>query len=110
MRNIPRLVVAMGVALLPFFLVCEGVFAESELEQKDIVVSELSSIQNDNPDFRIRLKPVSKTGRKFYIGDQVTFEVRSNKDAYLTLIDVGTSGKAHVIFPKIGRASCRERV
>jgi len=98
MTNIVKVVVVMGVALLSLVLFSNGALAQSEMEKKDIVVGEMSKIRQDNPDFKIRLKPVSKKG-KFYVGDQIAFEVTSSKDAYLTIIDVGTSGKAHVIFP-----------
>jgi hypothetical protein len=40
------------------------------------------------------------TDKEVYeIGDTMTFFYRSNRDVYLTLIDVGTSGRMHVIFP-----------
>jgi len=32
-------------------------------------------------------------------GDAVTLQVRTNKPAYITVLDVGTSGKVHVIYP-----------
>ncbi|WP_084456767.1 DUF4384 domain-containing protein [Desulfogranum mediterraneum] len=32
-------------------------------------------------------------------GDTVTLSIKPNKDAYLTILDVGTSGKVHIIFP-----------
>lgn len=98
MKNMFKAVVVTGVALLSLVLISGGALAQSDVEKKDIVVGEMSKIRHDNPDFKIRLKPVSKTG-KFYVGGQVAFEVTSNKDAYLTIIDVGTTGKAHVIFP-----------
>ncbi len=98
MKNMVKAVVVTGAALLSLMLISGWALAQSEAEKKDIVVGEMTKIRCDNPDFKIRLKPVSKKG-KFYVGDQVAFEVSSTKDAYLTIIDVGTSGKAHVIFP-----------
>ncbi len=39
-------------------------------------------------------------GKESYrIGETVTVFVRPNRDAYITLLDVGTSGKVHIIFP-----------
>ena len=32
-------------------------------------------------------------------GDSVTLQVRTNKPAYITVLDVGTSGKVYVIYP-----------
>lgn len=35
----------------------------------------------------------------YYLGDSVKFFVKANKDCYITLLDIGTTGKTHVIFP-----------
>jgi Domain of unknown function (DUF4384) len=53
-------------------------------------------IQNENPgiDFKIR---TDKEGYK--LGEDVAIEFMSDKDCYLALIDVGTSGKTLVLFP-----------
>lgn len=72
--------------------------AVSAKDPKDVAVEHISKIRHDNPDFKIKIKPVSKTG-KFQIGDEVNFEFTSSRDAYLTIVDIGTSGKVHVIFP-----------
>jgi hypothetical protein len=98
MKNVVKAMAITGVALFSLMLVRGGALAQSDVEKKDIVVGAMSKIRHHNPDFKIRLKPVSKSG-KFYVGDPVAFEVTSSKDAYITIIDVGTSGKAHVIFP-----------
>jgi outer membrane protein OmpA-like peptidoglycan-associated protein len=98
MKNTARMVTVTGITILCLMFTCATARAQSEMEGKDILVGEISKIRQDNPDFKIRLKPVSKV-EKFRVGDRMAFEVTSNKDAYLTIIDVGTSGKAHVIFP-----------
>lgn len=70
-------------------------------EAKDLSESpadDFSRIDGDNRDFRIRLRTVD--GRRTYrIGDEVAFEFKTNEDAYVTIIDVGTSGRTHVLFP-----------
>lgn len=35
----------------------------------------------------------------YSVGDTVTIQVRANEDAYVTVLEVGTSGKVHIIFP-----------
>lgn len=35
----------------------------------------------------------------YNVGDTVTLQVRASKDAYITVLEVGTSGKVHIIFP-----------
>ena len=42
---------------------------------------------------------VDHTDNTYGFGEKVLLSVQTNKDAYLTIIDVGTSGKVHIIFP-----------
>jgi hypothetical protein len=35
----------------------------------------------------------------YAVGDTVTMQVRASEDAYITVLEVGTSGKVHIIFP-----------
>ncbi len=35
----------------------------------------------------------------YAFGENVVLNVKTNRDAYLTIVDVGTSGRVHVIFP-----------
>jgi len=35
----------------------------------------------------------------YKLGDTVKFYVKANKDCYITLLDIGTTGKTHIIFP-----------
>ena len=53
-------------------------------------------IQNENPgiDFKIRTQ---KDGYKQ--GEDVVIEFITDKDCYLALIDIGTSGKTIILFP-----------
>jgi hypothetical protein len=79
-------------------LVFGAVAVGAEKTEKDIIVEDATNISNDNPDFKIAIRPSSRTGR-FCIGDEIEFKFKTNQDAYLTIIDIGTSGKVHVIFP-----------
>lgn len=42
---------------------------------------------------------VNRKNATYRIGDSVTFFVKVNKNAYITLLDIGTTGKTHIIFP-----------
>ncbi len=42
---------------------------------------------------------VDRADDSYRTGENVKLFVRANKDAYITVLDVGTSGKVHVIFP-----------
>lgn len=42
---------------------------------------------------------VDRKNATYRLGETVRFSIKTNKDAYITLFDVGTTGTAHVIFP-----------
>lgn len=42
---------------------------------------------------------VNRSNNTYRAGDELQLYVRSNKDVYITVIDVGTSGKVHQVFP-----------
>jgi hypothetical protein len=75
--------------------------AASDKERKDLRPSpadDFSRIDGYDSDFRIRLRTVD--GKRTYrIGDEIALEFKTSEDAYVTIIDVGTSGKTHVLFP-----------
>lgn len=79
--------------------------AEKEVEvapaHESPVASSLEGIQNTNTDLTVQLWTDKKDTAKdiHYIGDEVVFFFKTNKDCHLTLINVGTSGKVNVIFP-----------
>ncbi|MBI5568366.1 MAG: DUF4384 domain-containing protein [Desulfomonile tiedjei] len=76
----------------------EGGAKEAAVEAKDFVVEELSKIDYDNPDFKVQVATVSGR-RAFRVGDRIDLKFRANRDAYVTILDVGSSGKVHVLFP-----------
>ncbi len=41
----------------------------------------------------------NRPNNTYTFGEQVVLNVKTEQDAYLTVLDVGTSGKVHVIFP-----------
>ena len=91
----------MFVVTLAFacsFIWCGAAVAESDTEAKDVVVQHVEKIRSNNPDFKITLTPMIKHG-KVALGDEVTFKFSSNRDAHVTTVDIGSSGKVHVIFP-----------
>jgi hypothetical protein len=72
-------------------------------EQRPLIVLE------PNPDYRQPLQPgekqlrvtawVDKKSATYRLGETVSFYVKTNRDAYITLLDIGTTGKVHIIFP-----------
>lgn len=56
----------------------------------------------EGPDYRSNIKVEAWTDHEdgvYAIGDTVTLNVRASQDAYITVLDVGTSGRVHIIFP-----------
>jgi hypothetical protein len=70
---------------------------------KQIVV-EAQKIKNDNKAFTIKL--ATEEGKDTYlIGDKLNLVFTADQDCHLYLIDIGTSGKAHILFPNQWHAS-----
>ena len=67
------------------------------MDVKDIV-AEAQSIQNDNKQFQITILPERESGT-YKPGDEIALMFKSNRDAYLNIIDIGTSGNVRLIFP-----------
>jgi len=66
-------------------------------DAKDIV-AEAQKIQNSAKPFKIELW--TDEGKAAYkVGDKVNFLFKTEKDCYVTLIDIGTSGKVTKLFP-----------
>ena len=42
---------------------------------------------------------VDHPDKTYLFGEQVVLNVKTDQDAYVTVLDVGTSGKVHIIFP-----------
>jgi hypothetical protein len=99
MKIAAKIALALGFVWVSLFLL-SGIAAAADAgkELKDLVVEESSKIHSKNSDFKIKLRPIGKRG-EFAVGDKVGFEFKVNRDAYVTILDVGTSGKVHVIFP-----------
>ncbi len=58
----------------------------------------LESIKNPQAIFQVDLW-TNKKDSQFHVGDDLVVYLKTNKDSNVTLFDIGTSGKVHVIFP-----------
>ena len=63
----------------------------------------LAAIVNKEKPFKVSLEIVSmeNNNTNLYVGDAVKIKFESEKDCYLTLVDMGTSGNASIILPNI---------
>lgn len=60
----------------------------------------LAQLENPNPSFRVRLSIDRETNPVYYFNrDKISFRVQADRDCYITVLDVGTSGKITVLFP-----------
>ena len=55
-----------------------------------------SQIQNEKPGINLEL---ASDKADYQTGENVAFEFKADKDCYLSLIDIGTSGRAIILFP-----------
>ena len=91
-----------------------GVQITDEMYQKwtlNFLDEKLSGIKQDKPTFRTELWTAERTEemrgardikiipRKYRIGDRIVVYFRSDEDCYLTLFNIGTSGKLTILFP-----------
>lgn len=73
-------------------------------EDNKQIVAELEQIKNPAKPINIKFVSVdkadpSKVVDTVKIGDTVKFGFTADQDCYLYIIDIGTSGKAHILFP-----------
>lgn len=85
------------VGLMLTLGVVKGLCLEPEVEGVSNI-DQLQDIENPEAKFKIELWTDKEDG-VYKPGDSVKLYVKSNKDCYLTIFNVGTSGKVHIIFP-----------
>jgi len=112
--NLTPLIALTSVMSLSFSLLVQAEGKSKGLES--VVVDDLNAeqrpwINNINAPRSQELQVTAWLDRQdsvYYIGEEVVFYVKTNQDAYLTLIDVGTSGRESiVIFPNKYRQNNR---
>lgn len=93
---------------------CAAVFAvpvmaaDDEAANKQVVV-EARKIKNDAQPFEVKLDTAEKK-EEYKVGDELSLFFTADKECYLYLIDIGTSGKAHILFPnKFQKANKAEK-
>ena len=87
-------VVAVGVAGFGF----RGAALAQEMTKDKDVVAELEKVKNKDNPFTIK---IWTEGNKdtYKVDEKAGFFFAADRDCYLYIIDVGTSGKAHLLFP-----------
>jgi TolB-like protein len=77
-------------------IVLHKVGAGDAVTAQSLLLRRLASLKQHDPPFEIKLW----TDRQDYtMGDSIAFNFRSDRDCYLTLIDIATSGNITILFP-----------
>lgn len=98
MKNIYKILGVGLSAMAVLFFVVTGSFAEEKKGKKQIVVEKIEDIDNPNAGFKVELS-VDREDATYKIGEAVVITFKTNRDCRLTLFNIGTSGKVHIIFP-----------
>lgn len=95
--NICRSGLATFVALGAF---CTIASAQQRPVTRDLTVEQAGVYDVTAPKSDLVVSAwVDRTDNNYKPGDALQLFVRANQDAYITIVDVGTSGKVHVLFP-----------
>lgn len=94
----------VSVAFALFFLSTSGVQADisqpGQPVTRDLTIEQRPMTQLQVPASDLEVTAwVDHENNTYMAGDKVILSIKPNKDAYLTILDVGTSGKVHIIFP-----------
>lgn len=83
-----------------------GVLASALL--KEAASKRLGDMDNPAQPFAVHLELLGAR-TSFGIGEEIAFAVESERDGYLTLVDLGTDGTVAMLLPNAGEASVRLR-
>jgi hypothetical protein len=68
------------------------------------LIAEAERIRNPNEEFKITLGTLDAKAN-YTIGEAITFEFSTDRDCYVTLVNVGSDNETHVLFPNIWNKS-----
>lgn len=92
MRNIQKIGVQIALMLMGIILAAGSAFCSNSAE----LIALADKIKNENPGIQLT---VGTDKKEYQIGEKVAFEFTADKDCYLALIDIGTSGRTLILFP-----------
>jgi TPR repeat protein len=85
------LIMAAGVSVTP---------AGAESLTRDLTIEQKRVADFALPESDLKVTAwVDRKDESYRAGDTVQLFVKANRDSYITVIDVGTSGKVHILFP-----------
>jgi hypothetical protein len=87
-----------AVLVMVTFIFASFPVSAGEQQTKQVVVEKIQEIKNPQAGFKVELK-LNKKEAVYNVGEIIKFKFKSNKDCYITLLDVGTDGKVTILFP-----------
>lgn len=76
-----------------------GTFGQAKKKAtRQIEIEHIQDIDNPEAGFKVELW-VDRKDATYKVGDAINFSFKTNKDCRLTLFNVATSGKVHILFP-----------
>jgi hypothetical protein len=95
---------ALSAAVLAGSLASSGSAFAENAARRDLSVEQAPIADcgegSDASSSNIRVSATLNHAEAIYkVGEMVTLQVRASEDAYITVLEVGTSGKVHIIFP-----------
>ena len=90
----------ISVALSAAAMLASNVVVADYSSTRDLTVTQrpIVELQPEAPAFEITAS-LSQPDGEYHFGDVLTINVVSSRDAYVTVLNVGTSGKVHIVFP-----------
>jgi hypothetical protein len=99
MKRIQRGLWGVLVVSIVLGLIVTGVFGQTKKVQKrQIEIEHIQDIDNPDAGFKVELW-VDRKDATYNVGDEIQFSFKTNKDSRLTLLNVATTGKVHILFP-----------
>lgn len=83
-----------------FIFMAAPLWAGEQTKDIQVIQQTFQAIQNPAPsdDFKLSVW-VDRENNTYNVGEAVTFFFKSNRDCYISLINIGTSGKVTLIYP-----------
>ncbi len=66
------------------------------MDDKNLMLRRMTAMQQATPPFNVQLWADKK---EYAVGDTIAFNFKSERDCYLTLIDIAVNGKITILFP-----------
>ncbi len=63
------------------------------------VVKRLANLENPTPSFNVRLTLDKGDQATYTLGDPIAMKLKATQDCYITVVEIGTSGRAQILFP-----------